>query len=120
MTKASNEFGAFFIYLYPYFPNMNRRQKKIQILLAGSFVFFLSVFSAYLYYNNYAETDLPSAKPTFDNLDQNCLLTNQEIKSFAFGQNTSSFVLETYLLCQLPLHSFGMPSLGRKPFILRC
>lgn len=120
MTKASKEFGAFFIYFYPYFPNMNRKQKKIQILLAGSFVLFLSVFSAYLYYNNYAETDLPSAKPTFDNLDQNCLLTNQEIKSFAFGQNTSSFVLETYLLCQLPLHSFGMPSLGRKPFVLRC
>ena len=120
MTKASKEFGAFFIYFYPYFPNMNRKQKKIQILLAGSFVLFLSVFSAYLYYNNYAETDLPSAKPTFDNLDQNCLLINQEVKSPVSGQNTSSFVLETYLLGQFPLHSFGMPSLGQKPFVLRC
>jgi hypothetical protein len=99
---------------------MNRKHKGIQIFLAISFIFFLSVFSAYLYYNNYAETDLPSAKPTFDNLDQDYLLTNQEIKSFAFGQNTSSFILETYLLCQLPLLSSGMPSLGQKPIVLRC
>ena len=99
---------------------MNRKQEKIRVLLVISFVFFLSAFSAYLYYNNYAETDLPSAMPTFDNLDQNCLLTNQEIKSFAFGQNTSSFILETYLLCQLPLLSSGMPSLGQKPIVLRC
>lgn len=120
MTRASKEFGAFFIYLYPYFPNMNRKQKKIRVLLAISLVFFLSVFSAYLYYNIYVETDFPSAKPTFDNLDQDCLLINQEVHSLVFGQNTSSFVLETYLLCQLPLHSFGMSSLGQKPFVLRC
>ena len=120
MTKASKEFGAFFIYFYPYFPNMNRKRKKIQILLAFSLVLFLSIFSAYVYYNSYAETDLPSAKPTFDNLDQDYLLTNQEIKSFASGQNTSSFVLETYLFRQLSHLSFGMPSLDQKLFVFRC
>ena len=99
---------------------MNRKQKKIQILLAGFFVLFLSVFSAYVYYNSYVETDFPPAKPTFDNPDQDYLLINQEVNSLVFGQNTSSFVLETYLLCQLPLHPFGMPSLGQKPFVLRC
>jgi hypothetical protein len=99
---------------------MNRKHKRIQIFLAISFIFFLSVFSAYLYYDNYAETDLPSAKPTFDNLDQDYLLTNQEIRSFAFGQNTFPFILETYLLCQLPLLSSGMLSLGQKPIVLRC
>jgi heme/copper-type cytochrome/quinol oxidase subunit 3 len=99
---------------------MNRKHKGIQIFLAISFIFFLSVFSAYLYYNNYAETDLPSAKPTFDNLDQDYLLTNQEIKSFASGQNTSSFVLETYLFRQLSHLSFGMPSLDQKLFVFRC
>ena len=99
---------------------MNRRHKGIQIFLAISFIFFLSVFSAYLYYNIYVETDFPSAMPTFDNLDQNCLLINQEVKSLVFGQNTSSFVLETHLLCQLPLLSFGMPSLDQKLIVLRC
>jgi hypothetical protein len=120
MTKASKEFGAFFIYFYPYFPNMNRKRKKIQILLAFSFVLFLSVFSAYVYYNSYAETDLPSAKPAFDNPDQDYLLINQETKPLALGQNTFPFIFEAYLLCQLPLLSFGMPSVGRKPFVLRC
>jgi hypothetical protein len=99
---------------------MNRKHKGIQIFLAISFIFFLSVFSAYLYYNNYAETDLPSAKPTFDNLDQDYLLTNQEIKSLAFRQNTPSFVLETYLFRQLSHLSFGMPSLDQKLFVFRC
>jgi heme/copper-type cytochrome/quinol oxidase subunit 3 len=99
---------------------MNRKHKGIQIFLAISFIFFLSVFSAYLYYDNYAETDLPSAKPTFDNPDQDYLLINQETKPLALGQNTFPFILETYLLCQLPLLSSGMLSLGQKPFVLRC
>jgi heme/copper-type cytochrome/quinol oxidase subunit 3 len=99
---------------------MKRKQKRTQIFLAVSFIFFLSVFSAYLYYNNYVETDFPSAKPTFDNPGQNSLFTNQETKSFAFGQNTSSFILETYLLRQLSPLSFGMSSLEQKLFPLRC
>jgi hypothetical protein len=99
---------------------MNRKQKKIQILLAGFFVLFLSVFSAYVYYNSYVETDFPPAKPTFDNPDQDYLLINQETKPLALGQNTFPFILETYLLCQLPLLSSGMLSLGQKPFVLRC
>ena len=120
MTKASKEFGAFFIYLYPYFPNMNRKQKKIQILLAGSFVLFLSVFSAYVYYNSYVETDFPPAKPTFDNPDQDYLLINQETKPLALGQNTFPFILETYPMYQFPPLSFEIPSLDQKPFVLRC
>jgi hypothetical protein len=99
---------------------MNRKQKRIRVLLAISFIFFLSVFSAYLYYNNYAETDPPSTKPTFDNLDQDYLLTNQEIRSFAFGQTTSSSILETYLFRQPPDLSFGIPSLDQKLIVLRC
>ncbi len=99
---------------------MNRKHRGIQIFLAISFIFFLSVFSAYLYYNIYVETDFPSAKPTFDNLDQNCLLINQEAKSLVFGQNTSSFVLETYLFRQPPDLSFGIPSLDQKLLALRC
>jgi hypothetical protein len=100
--------------------DMNRKQKRIQIFLAISFIFFFSVFSAYLYYSNYIETDFPSAKPTFDNLDQDYLLTNQEIRSFAFGQTTSSFILETYLFRQPPDLSFGIPSLDQKLLALRC
>ncbi len=100
--------------------DMNRKQKRIQIFLAISFIFFLSVFSGYLYYNNYAETDLPSAKPTFDNLDQDYLLTDQQNRSSAVEQTASSFILETYLFRQPPDLSFGIPSLDQKLLALRC
>jgi hypothetical protein len=99
---------------------MNRKRKRAQILLAISFIFFLPIFSAYLYYNNYAEADFSPAKPTFDNPDQDYLLINQESKSFTFGQNTSPFIFETYPLFVFPPLSFGISPLDQKPLTLRC
>jgi hypothetical protein len=78
------------------------------------------VFPAYLLYNGVTEIDFPSDKPTFENLDQDYLLANQQNKSFAFGQSTSFFILETYLFRQFPRLSFGISSLDQKLFVLRC
>jgi hypothetical protein len=91
----------------------------VHAFLAGFFIFF-SFFSAYAYFNNYAEIDFPSAKPTFENPDQDYLIVTQESKSFTFGQNTSSFILEIYPLYVSPTFSFGIPSFDQKPFALRC
>ncbi len=88
--------------------------------LASFFIFFLSVFLAFVYFNNYADIDFPSAKPTFENLGQDYLIANQENKSFTFEQNTISFTLETYPLCPFPHHSFGTLPLDLRSFVLRC
>jgi hypothetical protein len=100
--------------------DMNKKQKRIQIFLAISFIFFFLVSSSYLYYSNYIENDFLPAKPTFDNLDPDYLLTNQQNKSFAFGQNISLFIIETYLFQQLPHLYSGISSLSQKLFVLRC
>ena len=99
---------------------MNRKQKRIQTFLAISFFFFSSFFTAYLYYNDCVETDFPSDKPTFENLDQDYLLANQQNKSLVSGQSTSFFILETYLFRQLSHLSFRISSLDQKLFVLRC
>ena len=104
-----------------YCSNMNRKQKGIQIFLVISFFFFFSVFPAISLYNNCVETDFPSAKPTFENLDQDYLLANEQNKSFAFGIGPSFIIfLETYLFQQLPYPSFLISSLDQKLFALRC
>ena len=100
--------------------NMNRKQKGIQICIAISFFFFFSVFPAISLYNNCVETDFPSDKPTFENLDQDYLLANEQNRSYAIGPNTSFFILETYLFRQLSHLSFRISSLDQKLFTLRC
>jgi len=100
---------------------MNRKQKKIQIFLAISFFFFFSVFPAIFLYNNCVETDFPSAKPTFENIDQDYLLASEQNKSFSLGIGPSFIILfETYLSQQLPYPSFLISSLDQKLFALRC
>jgi hypothetical protein len=100
--------------------DMNKKQKRIQIFLAISFIFFFSVSSSYLYCSNYIENDFPSAKTTLDNLDQNYLLTDQQNKSLAFDQSPSLIILETCLFRQAPHLSAGMSSLNQKLSVLRC
>jgi len=100
--------------------NMNRKQKKIQIFLAISFFFFFLFFPVFSLYNNCVETDFPSAKTTFENLDQDYLLANEQNKSFAFGIGPSFIILGTYLFQTLPYPSFVISSLDQKLFALRC
>ncbi len=99
---------------------MNRKHKEIRIFLVIPFIFFLSVFSAYVYFNTYAEMDFPPVKPTFENPDQDYLLINQENKSFALGQNISFLVIEGHLFQQLLQVSSGIPPLDQRPVVLRC
>jgi hypothetical protein len=99
---------------------MKNTLKKTNVFLAVSISFFVLVFSAYLLYNGVIETDFPSDKPTFENLDQDYLLTNEQNRSYAIGPSTSFFILETYLFRQLPRLSFGISSLDQKLSVLRC
>jgi hypothetical protein len=99
---------------------MKNTLKKTKVFLTVTISFFVLVFPAYLLYNGVVEIDFPSAKPTFENLDQDYLLANQQNRSFVFGQCTSFFILETYLFRQLPRLSFGISSLDQKPSVLRC
>jgi hypothetical protein len=100
---------------------MNRKRKGIQICIALLIFSFFSVFPAISLYNNCVETDFPSAKPTFENLDQDYLLANEQNKSFPFGIGPSFIIfLETYLFQKLPYPSFLISSLDQKLFALRC
>jgi len=100
---------------------MNRNRKGTQICIALLIFSLFSVFSAISLYNNCVETDFPSAKPTFENLNQDYLLANEQNKSFAFGIGPSFIIfLETYLFQQPPYPSFLISSLDQKLFALRC
>jgi len=99
---------------------MKNNLKKTKVFLTLLISFFVLVFPAYLLYNGVIEIDFLSDKPTFENLDQDYLLANQQNKSSVFGQSTSFFILETYLFRQLPRLSFGISSLDQKLSVLRC
>jgi hypothetical protein len=99
---------------------MKYNLKKTNVFLIVSISFFVLVFPAYLLYNGVIETDFPSDKPTFENLDQDYLLANEQNRSYAIGPSTSFFILETYLFRQLPRLSFGISSLDQKLSVLRC
>jgi hypothetical protein len=100
--------------------NMNRKQKRFQIFLAISIIFFFPIFSGYLYCSHYIETDFPSTHPFFNNPDQDHLLTDQQNKSLAFEQNASLTLLETFLFRQVPYFCQGISSLTQKLVVLRC
>ncbi len=136
MTRASRKRDAFFR-LIP-FPagladeggNFLRNSLRIRstlfrhgtarAFLIASLIFFLSVFSAYVYFNNYVEIDFPPSNPTFDNLDPDYLLINPESRPLTLVQAAFSFIFETCpLLVSLPLSSEISP-LGQRPVALRC
>jgi len=99
---------------------MNRRQKGIQILLAMSFFFFFLVFPAFLHYNNCVETDFPHSKPTFENLEQDYLLADQQDKLETLRPSTFTMIMEITLSEKILFFSFQNPSRDQKTIILRC
>jgi hypothetical protein len=99
---------------------MNRKQKKIQIFVAISFFFFFSFFPAFSLYNNCVETDFPSAKPTFENLDQDYLLANQQNKLEILGPSTLTMIMEITLSEKFLFFSFQKSSHDQKTITLRC
>jgi hypothetical protein len=99
---------------------MNRKQKKIQIFLAISFFFFFSVFPAFSLYNNCVETDFPHSKPTFENLDQDYLLANQQNKLEILGPSTFTMIMEITLSEKFLFFSFQKSSHDQKTITLRC
>ncbi len=83
-------------------------------------VLFYLCFSAYLLYNKCVETDFPSAKPTFENVDQDYLVDCQQSKWSALGKSTPFLILEPYLFRCLPHLSIEISYLDRNPLVLRC
>jgi len=96
----------------------NLRKNKFFLILLLSF--FALVFRAYLLYNGAIEIDFPSDKPTFENLDRDYFLANEQNRSFASGPSASFLILETYLVRQFPGLSFEIPSLVQRISTLRC
>jgi len=98
---------------------MDRKRKRIQIFLAISIIFIFSSISAYLFYNNYTETDLPSSKTKIENSDQDYLLDNQQSNLEILGPNAFTLITETALSGKLFLFS-QISSLNHITIILRC
>ncbi len=97
----------------------NGAQKR-QVLLALMIVLFYLFFSSYLPYNKCLETDFPSAKPTFENIDQHNLVAYQQSKWSVLGKSTTFFILKPYLFRCFPHLSFEISCLDQKPLVLRC
>jgi len=84
--------------------------------------FFLVVYPVYLQYNNLIEIDFFSPNPTFENLDQENLLADEQnkIKIFvrSFSPVTSFFCF--FCIGQLLRLSFQSFSLDQPISVLRC
>lgn len=84
--------------------------------------FFLLLHPAYLQYNNLVEVDFFSSNPTFENLDQEDMLADQQskVKVLASSISTVIFLLRINLVAQLPRLSFQIFSFDHQTYILRC
>jgi len=100
---------------------MKRRHKKFQIALAISILFSILLFPAYLHYCYFVEADFLSSKPSFENFDQENLLSDHQNNSQVFVLNFFHFrIMGTNLLERFPCSSFQRPVLDQKPSVLRC
>ena len=101
---------------------MKKRLRKTQPLLVIAIFFLLAVCPAYLQYNNLIEIDSLSPHPSFENLDQENSLADEQSKTKIFVLNPSPeiFLLGIFFREPLPRHSFQMFSLDHPTGILRC
>ena len=99
---------------------MNRKRKGIQIFITIFIFVLFSAFSAYLHYNDCIETDFPSSKPRFENLDQDFLLTHEEQKLELLGSSSLTMIIETNFPEKFFIFSFQKSTYDQKTIILRC
>lgn len=101
---------------------MKNRPERIQSFLVIMISFFLVVYPVYFQYNNLIEIDFFSPNPTFENLDQENLLADEQnkIKIFvrSFSPVTSLFCF--FCIGQLLRLSFQSFSLDQPISVLRC
>ncbi len=101
---------------------MRTKPQRIKFLLAIGISFLLAAYPAYLHYNSFIEIDFLSIHPSFENLDQENLLADEQSKTKIFVLNSSSevFLLGIFFEEQFP--SLFSPVFSTHPTasILRC
>jgi hypothetical protein len=95
---------------------------RIKFLLAIGISFVLIAYPVYLQYNNLIEIDFLSTHPSFESLDQENLLADEQSKIKIFVPNSSPEVnlLKIFFQEQVPRFSFQVFSLQPSASILRC
>jgi hypothetical protein len=100
----------------------SRRRKSQPFLLVTAICFLLAVCPAYLQYNDLTEIDFLSPHPSFENLDQENSLADDQSKIEVFVLNASPeiILLGIFFGEQIARLSFQIFSLDHPTAILRC
>jgi hypothetical protein len=101
---------------------MGTMPQRIKFLLAIGVSFLLAAYPAYLQYNSFIEIDFLSTHPSFENLDQENLLADEQNKVKIFVVNSSPEVFLLGIFCeeQFPPPSSQVFSPHQPASILRC
>jgi len=101
---------------------MRMKPQKIQFLLAIGISFIIAAHPVYFQYNSFDEIDFLTAHPSFENLDQENLLADEQSKKRIFLLNSCPevFLLGIFFEVQLLRLSFGILSPHQTASILRC
>ncbi len=101
---------------------MGTMPQRIKILLAVGISLLLAAYPGYLQYNSLVEIDFLSTHPSFENLDQENLLTDDQSKTKIFVLNSSPevFLLGIFFEDHLRPLSIKVFSPHQPVFILRC
>ena len=101
---------------------MRMKSQRIQYLLAIGLSFMIAAYPGYLQYSSFNEVDFLSAHASFENLDQENLLTDEQSKTKIFVLNSSPeiFLLGISFREQIPRLSSQAFSPDQPTSILRC
>jgi len=101
---------------------MKKRLRKTQPLLVIAICSLLAVCPAYLQYNDLIEIDSLSPHPSFENLEQENSLADEQSKTRVFVLNPSPeiFLLGIFFREPFPCLSFQIFSIDHPSAILRC
>ncbi len=96
--------------------------QRIKFLLAVGISLLLAAYPGYLQYNSFVEIDFLSTHPSFENLDQENLLADEQSKTKIFVLNSSPEVLLLGIFFeeQFPPPYFQVFSPHPPASILRC
>ena len=105
-----------------HFRMKSRPRKPQSLLLVIAICSLLAVCPAYLQYNDLMEIDSLSPHPSFENLDQENSLADEQSKTkiFVLKSSPEIFLLGIFFGEQLPRLSYQIFSLGQATAILRC
>ncbi len=101
---------------------MGTMPQKIKILLAVGISLLLAAYPGYLQYNSLVEIDFLSTHPSFENIDQENLLADEQnkVKIFVVNSSPEVFLFGIFLGEQVPPPSSQIFSPCHPASILRC